>query len=319
MKVLVIQQRRGIGDLVVFLSYIHAISKKENIPLTVLVNKNTKADEVLKYDKYIKNVIFFDRGAKQPGEHDGIIGFFKLVKKIKSEDFEKVYIFNSSLRNTLLAKFAGIKKVFQYPLFQKKKNRNLIETAKKFTENIVGKPVSSQPEIFINEKLVEEIKKKYNFSKDFKHICIGLSASGPTKRWDIDRFISTLEKINEIKPSKFYLGGGVNDKILIDKVLNSSIGKHCLSFEKMSISETLPIIKNCDLYIGNDTSWFNLSCALGKNCIVIYTDSPILKYSKKVFPIVPSGETVDTTTHNTRGKDKISVEHVFQKAKEFLN
>ena len=318
MKVLVIQQRRGIGDLVVFISYIHAISRKENTPVTILVNKNSKADEFLKYDKHIKNVIFFDRGAKHPGEHDGVMGFFKLAKKIKSGNYEKVYIFNSSFRYTLLAKFAGIKKIFQYPLF-KKKNQNLIETARKFTENIVGESISSQPEIFVNENLVEEAKRKYNFSKDFKHICIGLSASGPTKRWDIDKYILTLEKIYEIKPSKFYLGGGKNDKTLIEKVMNSSLGKHCVSFEKMSISETLPIIKNCDFYIGNDTGWFNLSCALGKYCVVLYMDSPILKYSENVFPIVPLGETVDSTSHNTRGKDKIFVEHVLEKAKKFLN
>ena len=36
MKVLVIQQRMGIGDMVIFLPYIHAISEKYDVPVSVL-------------------------------------------------------------------------------------------------------------------------------------------------------------------------------------------------------------------------------------------------------------------------------------------
>ena len=35
---------------------------------------------------------------------------------------------------------------------------------------------------------------------------------------------------------------------LIDNILNSKIGSNCISFTNLKISETLPIIKNCDLY-----------------------------------------------------------------------
>ena len=61
----------------------------------------------------------------------------------------------------------------------------------------------------------EKVKKaKLNFSKDFKHICLGISASGPTKRWNIKNYIKICEKINEKIPSKFYIAAGNNDKQL---------------------------------------------------------------------------------------------------------
>ena len=202
MKVLVIQQRMGIGDMVIFLSYIHAIAKKENCPVSILVKENSRADEFLNQDKHIDKIILLDRKRNDTGKHSGILGFFKLAKELKKEKYEKVYIFNSSLRYALLAKFARIKKIIQYPLF-KKRGQNVIQTAKKFTEKIVGNNVSSQPKIFVDEKIISEAKTKYAFSKEFKHICIGLSASGPTKRWDIDRFISAFEKISKDQPCKF--------------------------------------------------------------------------------------------------------------------
>jgi len=51
-------------------------------------------------------------------------------------------------------------------------------------------------------------------------------------------------------------------------------------------------------------------------------DSPVLaygKYSDKISIVVPDGETEETTTHNTRGKDKISVDQVFLKTIKLFN
>ena len=46
MKVLVIQNRMGIGDLVIFLPYIFCISKTLNTPISLLVRENTKAKDL---------------------------------------------------------------------------------------------------------------------------------------------------------------------------------------------------------------------------------------------------------------------------------
>ena len=50
MKVLVIQQRMGIGDMIIFLPYIHAISKKFQSKVSLLVKKNSKAKELFEDD-----------------------------------------------------------------------------------------------------------------------------------------------------------------------------------------------------------------------------------------------------------------------------
>ena len=48
MKLLAIQNRMGIGDMVIFLPFIEAISKKFNFPVSILVKENSKALEYLK-------------------------------------------------------------------------------------------------------------------------------------------------------------------------------------------------------------------------------------------------------------------------------
>ena len=318
MKVLVIQPKIGMGDMVIYLPYIHAISKKYQTPVSILVKENSRASQLLAEDSHIKEIIILDRTKDNLGAHDGISGFFQLSRELKLKKFDKVFIFSSSLRYLLISKIAGIKKISQYPLFKKKDN--VVTSAKIFTENELGEIVSTQPELIISNAKVNEARQK--FSKEFKHICLGISASGPTKRWDIKNFIKLCININARTPSKFYLAAGNNDKELIDQFLNSKLSNDCISFKNLKISETLPIIKNCNLYIGNDTGWLHISSALGVKSLALFMDSPVQaygKYSKHIEVIVPEGETEETTTHDTLGADKISFEKVFDKSIELLN
>ena len=82
---------------------------------------------------------------------------------------------------------------------------------------------------------------------------------------------------------------------------------------------TLPIIKNCNISVCNDTSFSHLSAALGVETIVLMTDTPLLygSYSSKMHPILPDGEKI--VTHDTLGKYKINSEKIFNKLKNILN
>ena len=64
MKVLVIQNRMGIGDLLIFLPYLYSISRKLNTPISLLARQNTRARDLLKDNPHIKEIITLDRDDK---------------------------------------------------------------------------------------------------------------------------------------------------------------------------------------------------------------------------------------------------------------
>ena len=101
MNILAVQNRMGIGDMVIFLPFIEAISKKFNSPVSILVKENSKASEYLEKNKYIEKILILERNNKN-SHHDGIIGSFNLANELKKHNFEKVFIFNSSLRFLLI-------------------------------------------------------------------------------------------------------------------------------------------------------------------------------------------------------------------------
>ena len=313
MKVLVIQQRYGIGDMVIFTPYLHAICKKYNTPVSLLAKETSKAKDLFAEDKHIGEIINLDHS------NDGISGFFSLVKELKSKNFNKVFIFNGSLRYYLAVKLAGIKDIAQYPLFKKKDI--IFKSAHQFVENLIREKISTQPKLILSDKTLLEAKKKYNFDSNFKHIILGISASGPTKRWDIKNYFKLAEDLSSIRKCKFYLACGENDFELEKIFLNSKINTNCFSLSSFKIKEILPIIKNADLYLGNDTGFLHISAALGLKSLGIFCDSPAYSYSAysdNIKVIVPEGETISSTTHNTLGKNQISFLKVWDKTNQLL-
>ena len=106
MKILAVQNRMGIGDTVIFLPFIEAISRKFNTPVSLLVKKSSKADQYLARTNYLDKIIFLERDKKKNERHNGIIGSFRLAQDIKKYKFDKIFIFNSSLRFNFVSRLS---------------------------------------------------------------------------------------------------------------------------------------------------------------------------------------------------------------------
>ena len=319
MKILAIQNRMGIGDMVIFLPFIEAISKKFNFPVSILVKENSKASEYLEKNKYIEKILILERNNNN-NNHDGIIGSFNLARDLKKHSFDKVFIFNSSLRFRLICKIAGIKEIFQYPLFQKK-NQHLIKTAQSFIKKELDMDIDSNPKIKLENSIIENASKKYNIETEEINILLGIGGSGPTKRIPAYKFLDFMKMSTKEYNCKFFLATGTNqeEQNILNEILNSEFKKKCISLDKIKIKDTLPIIKNCNISICNDSSFSHLSAALDVPTIVLLSDTPLMygSYSPNMYPIIPDGE--KTVTHDTLGKERINPEKIFQIFKEILN
>ena len=319
MKILAIQNRMGIGDTVIFLPFIKAISKHYNAPVSILVKKTSKAKEFLYETDYIDQILNLERDNKN-GHHDGIIGSINLIKELSKHKFDVVFIFNSSLRYNIISKISGIKKIYQYPLL-KKKNQNLITAAKNLIKKELSLNVEENPEIYVSKNLIKQAAITFEINKKHTNILLGIGGSGPTKRIPAKTFLKVIEEILKIKDCKFFLATGksLEEQIILNELINSNFKDKLISLDNLSIRETLPIIKNCDVSICNDTSFSHLSSALGIQTITLMADTPLMygSYSSIMHPIIPDG--AETVSHNTLGKDKINPNKILDKLKNILS
>ena len=321
MKILAVQNRMGIGDMVIFLPFIEAISKNFGFPVSILVKENSKAIQFLKDNSAINQIIILDRGNKiKNGRHDGIIGSYNLANDLKKYNFDKIFIFNSSFRFNLIAKISGIKDIYQYPLFNKK-NQHIINTAKNFLKTELNIEIESNPKILIDDQLVKKSKLNYKINNDEINILLGIGGSGPTKRIPSKIFIEFMNLVSQKHRCRFFLATGKNieEQKILHEILNTEYKNKCIPLDDLSLSEIMPVIKNCDVSICNDSSFSHLSSGLGIKTIVLMADTPLLygSYSSKMYPILPDGEI--SVTHNTCGKEKINPNKIFAQFNKILN
>ena len=321
MKILIVQNKKGIGDLIIFLPFIEALAKKFETQVYLLVKENSKALDIVEDNKYIKEIIVLDRdNQSNDGIHEGVFGTFRLIKKLKQYKFDKIFIFNSSLRFNLIAKLCYIKDVYQYPLFFKK-NQNITLSAQKLLESKMGIKVKSDPQILVDEKKVNSVKISNNISSNEKNILLGIGGSGSTKRIPAKTFLKFMDNCDENYKCRFFLATGKlhEEQIILDEILNSKFKQKCIRLDNLRLKETLPYIKNCNISICNDSSFSHLSAALGIPTIVLMADTPIIygSYSPRMHPILPDG--VKEVKHDTLGKDKINAQKIYEKFEFLIN
>ena len=113
-------------------------------------------------------------------------------------------------------------------------------------------------------------------------------------------------------------GTNEEEQIILNEILNSEFKERCVPLDKIKIKETLPIIKNCNVAICNDSSFSHLSAALNVPTIVLLSDKPLMygNYIPNMYPIIPDGEKI--VTHNTLGKEKINPEKIFEIFKKII-
>ena len=181
--------------------------------------------------------------------------------------------------------------------------------------------VESKPFIQLEDKLIDSAKKNFKIDNNEINILLGIGGSGSTKRVPAKKYIEFMEMAIKNYNCKFFLATGKNEEeqVILKQILQSIHKDKCIPLDQIKLKDTLPIIKNCQIAICNDSSFSHLSAALGVETIVLMTDTPLLygNYSPKMHPIIPDGET--TVTHNTLGKEKINPEKIFHKFKNILN
>ena len=318
MKILVIQSRMGIGDMVIFLPFIEAISKKFGTKVSILVKKNSKASEFLTENIYIDEILYLQRDKNKNSRHNGFLGTVNLIKDIKQKNFDKIFIFNSSLRFSLIAKLVGAKKIYQYPLLRKK-GQHIIKMAQIFLKKHLDVDVNSNPQIELNKKVIDDAKIKYDINNKNINMLLGIGGSGPNKRIPAEIYIKFLNFCNKNYNCKIFLATGKNDEEqkILNQIIDPNNNFNYVRLDDLSIKEILPIIKCCNISVCNDTSFSHFSAALGVQTIVLMADTSTLygSYSPQMHPITPEW---DQNFQKSLAKERISPDKIFIKFSEIL-
>ena len=308
MKTGILLSYKGLGANLLHLTYCHQIAKKFG-PIT-LITLNPKLKEVLNDDPNIEEIIYLD------DFHKKFFDILKLSSFFKSLSLDNIFIFYPSLRYVLSARLAGIKKIHNYPLFNKK-NLHLVKTAKKFTEKCLNiNDCPTETKILVDVKNIKKLKKN-----NLKSIILGIGSSGPTTKWGYKNYIKLIKKLNENQKFYFYLLCGPNESGDAEKIIQEAGNDFCESLSNKNISEVKEYIFLSDLYIGNDSFGHHISSQMGKPSFVILLDTPraYSDYSINHNRILPTNASIDDITHDSKfDPNLVSVDMIIERIKKVI-
>ena len=303
MKTGIFLSYKGLGSNILHLSYCHEIAKKFG-PVHI-ITLSPKIYDVLKYDPSIKEVIFLNK------YHKRFIDIFKLSKLLKKLELDNIFIFYPSLRLFLSCKFAGINKIYVYPLF-KKKRLHLVDAAKEFTKKSLNiNDCPTETKIIYDKKRFEEFTKKKQ-----KTIILGIGSSGPTTKWGFENFSKLIKILNKNNDYYFYLLCGLDEEEDAKKIVDAVGARNCESLSKKSIDEIIYYIASSEMYIGNDSFGHHIACQMDKPCYIILLDSPkaYSDYSRNQNRIFPPNIDIEQIDHGSKlNPNSISVEMIIEK------
>ena len=327
--ILLIQPLVGIGDMLWHKPWIDNLSKNNKI--TLLAKPTTKSETFFKKNKNVK-IISLKRSMRgKRAEHDGVLGFIKLIKLFKLINPKIAMILHHSFRYAAACKISGIQKIYGYGLGNQKflincgkilpnylKNNHAIDRIKFFSkQNGFGleNPIWSIDLTTKQKMLGSKFLYNNNLIKNKKivpFLVIGVGAMNKERQWGATKFSKLIKLLIFDKRYYIVIVGGNNEYKIINEI-KSSLNSNCL--EKISVAdgsleEVVSVMSFASGYIGNDTSFLNIMACLNIPSLGLFSNSKPLNYNKNLIKL-------DILKEDDYGKtgiiEKLNVRDVYDK------
>ncbi|MGD9849869.1 MAG: lipopolysaccharide heptosyltransferase II [Nitrospirales bacterium] len=229
------------------------------------------------------------------GEHQGIMGLWKLVLFVKSMSFDMAVLFQNAFEAACIAWGAGIPRRVGYDT----DGRRYLLTQPiatpstgfqhhiQYYRTIVArafscKSVDRSPSLVL--RLDEEMHARGKFPKVFdtpEGMLVGInpgSIYGSAKRWLPDRFAAVANSLlvdlrkasRDGKEPRCVIVGGRGEEELGRMIGNSLVCESMVLSGQTSIRELMAVTKRCAIFLTNDTGPMHVAQALGVPVVAIF-------------------------------------------------
>nr|WP_294525166.1 glycosyltransferase family 9 protein [uncultured Rhodopila sp.] len=300
LPIAVIQPLPGIGDMVWHLPHIRAIAAFAGVPVTVIAKPRSLADQLLAGDPAVAGVFWVDLNPKgRRGAHDGVRGFFRLVRKLRAHRFGSVIMLHHSetiAAAALLAGIAdrrgygfGVQRLFLnrgpflpravFKLHQHTRATRYLQAA--------GIPLpSGEPAISVPPAVRSEARARLQDTAT-PFVAVGIASSEVIKQWGPKRFAALAGTLlNHGWPMIVLLGGPEESRSAADimAALGERAGRVRLALG-WHLRDVQGVLAEAAFYVGNDTGVMNMAAAIGIRTYSLFGTTPPFHHASQIVPI----------------------------------
>ena len=302
MRAVVIQPLPGIGDMIWHLPHIRALAAHVGAPVTVLTKPRSAADQLLRGEAAVSEVMWLDRNpASGAGKHDGM-GLLRAAHAVRVRGFDALYLFHHSKSLAVMARLAGIPARFGYGFGVQRLflNRGPFLPAQALRLHpldqatawltMAGIPMQdTEPTLAIHPDARRSAKQMRGTSN--RHfVAVGIGSSEPRKQWGAERFSALVSALLQAGWPEVVLLGGPAEAALAEEIVSrASAGPGQITVvEGAPLGDVAVLLADAAFYVGNDTGVMNIAAAVGTLCFGLFGATPPLTHSTRIIPVVPA-------------------------------
>ena len=307
-KIAILAPGKGWGNFVSYISCFKKISEERKKKIVIITKKFSSAKSYLSDQNLVDN--FVEMSDDTRGIVKKICSIIYIYNEIKKLNLNEIFIFHSSALYVLISYFAGVNKIYapgiKYQNFFLKKDFKLYDN---FKSKLID-PVEESKELIkkiLKINYVPFKTLKFNEKIDDKKIAVCIACSGYEKQWGPENYIKLIKFLSSKGYTKFLILSGKDQFGIEEEIIKKSDMKlEFIKSSKKTISQVIPELKSCKLFIGNDTGFSHLATAYAKKTFVILGDCPPHTYSDLIIPI----DKEDNSPRNSNSIKSISFEKV---------
>jgi len=292
----VIQAKRGIGDVIWHLPFIRAIAAATpEQAVTFLTPPSSMGAELLQAESCVARTLYFEHGGSEVARAFQLARLAQMLRQLRPNT---VWILDKTVRPALAALLAQVPQRIGMGI---RAQRHIITNpglAPRYDEEYpieclialleqIGVPLeTTEPNLSLPKNVVRTIGER--FAKGAPPwTVVGLGASIPDKDWPKAQWVVFLEAIRRRTRGTIFLIGGRANAPLATSLIESTAGAETINACDLSLIESAALMKHADLFVGPNSGPMNIAAAVGTPAFGFFATNKVLTYSRHIHAILP--------------------------------
>ena len=274
MSICVIYSSPKLGDIILQLPFLKAISEKYKQKITICINKHVSIKHILEGQDYIDCVV-------ESSFRKGIFFLYDILKlslNLKQKKIKIAFILEKTKGPAIALNIAGVKKIYGFGIGTQK---FFVDQSIKLNKNDLRYNYSFQSEKFLKQF---DIFPKYNdkflflnlkindfFFKNFEklpkpRVCFAVDSTEVNRIWPQKNFAELADKLIEKNLAKtiFVINHENHKKYFQEIIKNSKYQKNFINCKSLNRPQIIHLINICEYFVGIDSGPSCVAGALNK-------------------------------------------------------
>jgi len=294
MRICVLYSSPKLGDIILQLPFIKAISDTHKVKVTLCINKHINIKNILEKLNYIEAVIENPFRTKKYFLYDVI----NLSKELRKYRFDLAFILEKTKGTAIACNFSGVKKIFGFGIGSQKYfvNKQIRLNKDDLRYNYTEQSIKFLKKI----NIVVNFDKKFltlnqidqnNLKKNYEHlpkpwVCFAVDSTEVNRIWPQKNFARLADMLitKNLAKTIFVINHENHKKYFDEIIINSKFKNQFIDCKSLNRPQIINLIDICDFFVGIDSGPSCVSGALNKKtfCIIGPTDATLPRFSSMI-------------------------------------